>query len=214
MPVKPFHESCGSGHTSGLASPRSASSLGPEQSCPWLQKALLYQPSSEDQRSHRSPEGVYPKEPEPWKPSGGLPQGAGALAALRGSTPRSRSLGSPEGVYPKEPAVPPHWLGRGRRSSGAAPSDPRGAKTAVGQQAPGTRGREPRTLQRRGPSEGTGGATKEGTPHRGRVSQKRGPWVGGAAENGILGPAGSGGGGRHLRSFLSQMGRDWGPGRK
>ena len=113
------------------------------------------------------------------------------MAVLRGSTPRSQQ-------------------GRGRRSSGAAPSDPRGAKTAVGQQAPGTRGREPKTLQRRGPSEGTGGVTKEGIPHRGRVSQKRGPWVGGAAENGILGPAGSGDGGRHLRSFLFQMGRDWG----
>lgn len=138
VPVKPFHESRGSGHTSGLASPRSPSSLGPEQSCPWLQKTLLYQPSSEDQRSR----------------------------------------GSPEGVYPKEPAVPPHWLRRGRRSSGAAPSDPRGAKTAVGQQAPGTRGGESRTLQRRGPSEGAGGATKEGTPHRGRGSQKRGLWVG------------------------------------
>lgn len=32
------------------------------------------------------------------------------------------SLGHPEGVYPKEPAVSLHWLGRGRRPSGAASS--------------------------------------------------------------------------------------------
>ena len=177
MPVKPFHESRGSGHTSGLASPHSASLPGPEQSCPWLQKALLDQPSSEDRTSPRSPEGVYPKELEPWQPRGGLPQGAGALAAPRGSTPRSqRSLptgweggeGLP-GLHPQSPGEPKllsvsRLRAHARENLGSC----RGGDPQRGLGVP----------QRRGP------LTEGGGPRRGALGR------GLAAEKGALEPAG------------------------
>lgn len=60
VPVKPSRELRLWTHIRPGQSPLPILTGGLEQSCPWLQKALLYQPSSEDQRSRGSPEGLHP----------------------------------------------------------------------------------------------------------------------------------------------------------